>query len=103
MRIRFAPPALSGNMFCKHSMWPSTCTFLGCTPDSRRKPCVTMVTVFLAYPYPYPINIVTTVTIVTKTGKPPRRMPPCSKSNSKSKKPCVNISTRPFLPNKSKS
>ena len=31
---------------------------------------VTMVTVFLAYPYPYPINIVTTVTIVTKTGKP---------------------------------
>ena len=28
-----------------------------------------MVTVFLAYHYPYPINIVTTVTIVTKTGK----------------------------------
>ena len=31
---------------------------------------VTMVTVFFAYPYPYPINIVATVTIVTKTGKP---------------------------------
>ena len=31
---------------------------------------VTVVTVFFAYPYPYPINIVTTVTIVTKTGKP---------------------------------
>ena len=29
-----------------------------------------MVTVFFAYPDPYPINIVTTVTIVTKTGKP---------------------------------
>ena len=26
-------PALGGNMFCKHSMWSSTCTFLGCTQD----------------------------------------------------------------------
>ena len=56
-----------------------------------------MVTVFLAYPYPYPINIVTTVTIVTKTGKPPRWTLPYSKSNRKSKKPCANISTRLFL------
>ena len=34
--------------------------------------------------------------------KPPRWTPPCSKSNSKSKKPCVNISTRPFPQNKNK-
>ena len=26
----------SGNVFCKHSMWISTCTFLGCTPDPRQ-------------------------------------------------------------------
>ena len=34
--------------------------------------------------------------------KPPRWTPPCWKSNSKSKKPCVNISTRPFPQNKNK-
>ena len=35
--------------------------------------------------------------------KPPRWTPPCSKSNSKSKKPYANTRTRPFLPNKTKS
>ena len=84
-------------------MCSSTCTFLGCTPDPQQHPCVTMVTVFFAYPYPYPITIVTTVTIVTKTGKPPRWTLLCWKSNSKSKKPCVSTRTRLFLPNKTKS
>ena len=63
---------------------------------------VTMVTVFLAYPYPYSINIVTTVTIVTKTGKSPRWTPPCWRSNSKSKKHYANTRTRPFPQNKNK-
>ena len=80
-------------------MWSSTCTFPRCTPDPRQHPCVTMVTVFLAYPYPYPITIVTTV---TKTGKPPRWKPPCSRSSSKSKKPYTNIRTHPFPQNKNK-
>ena len=35
--------------------------------------------------------------------KPPRWTPPCSKSSSKSKKPCANIRTRPFLPNSNRS
>ena len=34
--------------------------------------------------------------------KPPRWTPPCSKSNSKSKKPYANIRTHPFPPNKNK-
>ena len=28
-------PALDENVFCKHSMWISTCTFLGCTHKHR--------------------------------------------------------------------
>ena len=34
--------------------------------------------------------------------KPPRWMPPCWKSSSKSKKPCASTRTRPFLPNRNK-
>ena len=33
------PPALSGNMFCKHSVWISTNAFLGCPPDPRHISC----------------------------------------------------------------
>ena len=35
--------------------------------------------------------------------KPPRWMPPCSKSNSKSKKPCASTRTRSFPPNRNRS
>ena len=35
--------------------------------------------------------------------KPPRWTPPCSRSSSKSKKPCANTRTRPFLPNRNRS
>ena len=35
--------------------------------------------------------------------KPPRWMPPCWKSSSKSKKPCASTRTRPFLPNRNRS
>ena len=35
--------------------------------------------------------------------KPPRWTPPCSKSNSKSKKTCANTRTRPFPPNRNRS
>ena len=34
--------------------------------------------------------------------KPPRWTPPCSRSSSKSKKPCASTRTRPFPPNKNK-
>ena len=35
---------LGVDVFCYHSMWSSTCTFLGCTPDPPRCSCVTIVT-----------------------------------------------------------
>ena len=35
--------------------------------------------------------------------KQPRWTPPCSRSSSKSKKPCANTRTRPFLPNRNRS
>ena len=48
---------LGVDVFCKHSVWISTNAFLGCTPDPRQHPCVTLVTLmtlvtlFLGYPY----------------------------------------------------
>ena len=35
--------------------------------------------------------------------KQPRWTPPCSRSNSKSKKPCASTRTRPFPPNRNRS
>ena len=35
--------------------------------------------------------------------KQPRWTPPCSRSSSKSKKPCASTRTRPFLPNRNRS
>ena len=35
--------------------------------------------------------------------KPPRWTPPCSRSSSKSKKPCASTRTRPFPPNRNRS
>ena len=33
MAVRFDCYRFGVDVFCKHSMWSSTCTFLGCTPD----------------------------------------------------------------------
>ncbi len=40
MAVRFDYYRFGVDMFCKHSMWSSTCTFLGRTPAPLRSLCV---------------------------------------------------------------
>ena len=44
MAVRFDCSLFGASVFCKHSVWISTNAFLGCTPDPRQHPCVTIVT-----------------------------------------------------------
>ena len=60
MAVRFDCYRFGVDVFCKHSMWSSTCTFLGCPPDPRHSSCVTIVTqmtlMTLFWGYPYTIS-----------------------------------------------
>ena len=68
MAVRFDYYRFGVDMFCKHSMWSSTCTFLGRTPDPRHSSCVTIVTpmtLFWGYPIPYPgFSVISVICVI---------------------------------------